>query len=91
MTKISHFEKNQFLQNISSVELTYVVDSENKEMKTGGGDMLLLGKIIFQNDMIELSFDKMRDDVQLTSQDLRDLAEKLIQWADMSDYSNTAI
>jgi hypothetical protein len=75
------------MDDIRSLDLTYVVDSGETDYNKEGGKLLALCTILSQNDYItlELQNTSSEGDVPLTSNDLRDLADKLCQWADLSD------
>jgi hypothetical protein len=74
--------KKEILENAKEMTMTYVVDDD--------GRLLAEGRIITQNDFIELALHNVSSDdreVRLTSTDLRGLANKLHEWADLSDES----
>lgn len=89
MTKTYKLPK-QFLDDVSNMSLTYVVDEGDGCYNKDGGHLLLRAEMVAQNDHIQLYLDEVgeKDEAILTAQDLRNMAEKLIQWADLSDQTN---
>ena len=91
MTKKTYQLPQQFLDDVSRMDLNYVVDGgENNIYNKDGGHILLRVEMIAQNDHIKIYLDHTGDEdsAVITSQDLRDMAEKLIEWADLSDQTN---
>lgn len=72
--------------DVQEITLTYVVDADNDD-KDSGGNVLLNGRVIAQNNAIYLDFNGCNDIEQekLTAYDLRCLADKLKNWADVMD------
>ena len=78
--------KQEILNDMRSIELTYVVD-EPSDFNQDGGQLLAFCNIVAQNNFVNLELHETgdKDEVVLTSNDLRNLADKLRQWADLSD------
>ncbi len=74
------------MEDMRSIELTYVVDEPNIFNKDGG-QLLAVCTVVAQNNFLNLELHETGDgsEIVLTSNDLRNLADKLYQWADLSD------